>query len=79
MFDTFFEILKGYSVEVIPSVLLGFFLSGLVHELVPKKFIDTHLSQKGLKPIFYLTIVGIFLPICCFGSLPMAIGFRKRF
>lgn len=74
----FFHHLKHYSVEIAPSVALGFLLSGLIHEFVPQSWVNRYLNRKGIMPIIYVTIAGIILPLCCFGTLPVAVGFRKK-
>ena len=56
----------------------GFLLSGIIHEFVPQTVVDRYFRKKNIASILALTLVGIFLPICCFGSLPIAIGFRKK-
>lgn len=78
MINQFFYTLQDYAVDIIPSLLLGFFLSGLIHEFFPSSIIDKYLTEKGIKPILYLTSAGILLPLCCFGSLPVAVGLRKK-
>lgn len=70
--------LQHYTIEIVPSVALGLFLSGVIHEFVPQSWVNRYLNRKGILPIFYVTIAGIILPLCCFGSLPVAIGFRKK-
>ena len=70
--------LVHYIREVLPSVFLGFFLSGIIHEFVPQTLVDRYLNKKGIMPILYITLVGAFLPLCCFGTLPVAVGFRKK-
>lgn len=70
--------LQHYVVQILPALALGLFLSGVIHEFVPQSWINRYLSQKGIKPILYTTFAGIVLPLCCFGSLPVAIGFRKK-
>lgn len=74
----FLHTLLHYVVEVAPSLALGLLLSGIIHEFVPQSIIDKYLSQKGIRPILYTTLAGILLPLCCLGSLPVAIGFRKK-
>src|SRR3989338_1095987 len=71
-------IFLGYFYEIIPALAIGFFISGLIHELVPEDKVLKYLGGGGLKPIFYSTLVGTFLPICCWGPLPIAVSFYKR-
>ena len=70
--------LKHYLLEIIPALIFGFLLSGLIYEFLPKNWVEKNLGKGNFKSIFYATIVGVFLPICCWGSLPVAIGFYKR-
>ena len=74
----FLSVLKHYIIEILPFLALGFFLSGLVHEFVPPQLVDKHLGGKGIRPIFYATLAGTILPICCLGSLPIAISLRQK-
>jgi len=74
----FFLTLSHYAVEVIPSLTAGFFISGIINEFVPASIISRHLNRKGIMPIIYTTAAGIILPICCIGSLPVAVGLRKK-
>jgi len=78
MILNFFYTLLHYVVEIAPSLAIGFLLSGLIHEFIPQSWINRYLGRKGILPIFYATIAGIILPLCCFGSIPVAIGFRKK-
>lgn len=76
--NRFVSALVMYFVEVLPALAIGFLLSGIVHEFVPAKWIDKNLGAKGIRPIFYATITGTLLPICCWGSLPVALTFYKK-
>lgn len=76
--ERFIIILKGYLIEILPALALGFFLSGLIHEFVPSAWVEKNLGNKGLKAIFYSTITGTILPICCWGALPVAVSFYKK-
>lgn len=67
-----------YIYEVVPAVLLGFFISGIIHELIPSRLVEKYLGGKGILPIAWATIVGTFLPVCCWGSLPIAVSFYKK-
>jgi len=78
MITQFFITLKDYLIEVLPFLAVGFFLSGLVHEFVPTRWVERHLGGKGIKPILYSTIAGTALPICCIGSLPVAVSLHQK-
>ena len=74
----FFSVLTHYFLEILPALCIGFFLSGLIHELIPTTVVEKNLGKKGLRPIFYAAITGAILPICCWGSLPIALSFYKK-
>lgn len=78
MMIQFIEVLKDYFIEVIPALAIGFLLSGVIHEFIPTKWVERYLGANGISPIFYSTLVGAILPICCWGSLPVAISFYKK-
>jgi uncharacterized protein len=67
-----------YLIEILPALVIGFFLSGLIHEFIPGRWVENTLGRGGIMSIFYATIVGAILPICCWGSLPLAISFHKK-
>ena len=74
----FFVVFKDYLIEVLPFLAVGFFLSGLIHEFVPTGWVERHLGGKGVKPLLYSTLVGTALPICCLGSLPVAVSLHQK-
>lgn len=74
----FLTIFKGYLIEVLPFLIIGFLLSGLIHEFVPAQLVERHLGGKGMKPILYSTLAGTILPICCIGSLPIAVSLHQK-
>ncbi len=78
MIIQFFIVLKDYLIEVLPFLAVGFFLSGLIHEFVPAGWVERHLGGKGIKPLLYSTLVGTALPICCLGSLPVAVSLHQK-
>ncbi|MFH1407293.1 MAG: permease [Candidatus Omnitrophota bacterium] len=76
--ENFLLVLRHYLIEVVPAVLFGFLLSGIIHEYIPMAWVEKYLGARGIKPIFYATLVGTFLPVCCWGSLPIAVSFYKK-
>jgi uncharacterized protein len=69
---------RHYLIEILPALAVGFFLSGLIHEFIPTRWVEKALGSGGFAPVFYATIAGTILPICCWGSLPLAISFHKK-
>ncbi len=78
MMDGFLHTLAQYAIDVAPSLVLGFLLSGAIHEFMPQDFVNRYLARKGISSLFYVTLAGVILPLCCFGSLPVAVGLRKK-
>ena len=76
--SSFLGALWGYLVDVVPAVAIGFFISGLVHEFLPSDWIDRNMGGRGLRGILYATLVGTIAPVCCWGSLPIAVSLHKR-
>jgi uncharacterized membrane protein YraQ (UPF0718 family) len=74
----FLIIFKDYLIEVLPFLVIGFFLSGIINEYIPTGWVERHLGGKGVKPLLYSTLVGTVLPICCIGSLPVAISLHQK-
>ncbi len=78
MIIEFLTAFKDYFIEVLPFLLIGFLLSGLIHEFIPSRWVERYLGGKGIKPILYSTLAGTILPICCLGSLPVAVSLHQK-
>jgi uncharacterized protein len=74
----FMHMLLHYCVEILPALAIGFFISGLVHEFISQDIVGKYLGHSGIKPIFWATLIGALLPVCCWGSLPIAVSFYKK-
>jgi len=74
----YFIVFKDYLIEILPFLAIGFLLSGLIHEFVPASWVERHLGGRGVKPVLYSTLIGTILPICCFGSLPVAVSLHRK-
>lgn len=70
--------LKNYFIEILPVLLFGFLLSGIFYELVPQNLVKKYLVKKNFFTLFSIITIGMLLPICCIGSLPIAIGFKQK-
>ncbi|MFP3976244.1 MAG: permease [Dehalococcoidia bacterium] len=74
----FFIVLKDYLIEVLPYLVAGLLLSGFINEFVPSRWVEAHLGKKGIKPLAYSAMAGTVLPICCIGSLPVAVSLHQK-
>jgi len=74
----FNHVFLHYIYEILPALAIGFFISGLVHELIPEDKVLKYLGSGGIAPILYSTLIGALLPVCCWGSLPIAVSFYKK-
>lgn len=64
--------------EVAPFLLLGLFISGLIKSYASDTLIKKHLSGTGLKPVVKAAFIGMPLPLCSCGVIPVALGLRKQ-
>ncbi len=64
--------------EVAPFLLLGLFISGLIKSYASDKLIKKHLSGTGVKPVVKAAFIGMPLPLCSCGVIPVALGLRKQ-
>ncbi len=69
---------KHYLVELFPVLVVGFLLSGIFYELIPESLVRKYLLKSNFFTLFIIILLGMTLPICCIGSLPMAVGFRQK-
>lgn len=74
LLSTFFFMLC----KMTPYLLLGFLISGLMHEFVPASFFRRHLSQENYRSVLIATLIGIPLPLCSCGVIPTGIQMRRE-
>ncbi|MDF1644055.1 MAG: SO_0444 family Cu/Zn efflux transporter [Pseudomonadales bacterium] len=65
------------SLEAAPWLVFGLLLGGLVGSVIPRSFLERHLSGNGLGSILKATVLGAPLPLCSCGVIPAALGLRK--
>lgn len=76
--EHFVHVFFHYLIEILPALAVGFFISGIVHELIPEDAVLKYLGSGGIIPILASTLIGTLLPVCCWGSLPIAVSFYKK-
>lgn len=74
----FFKVYWMYCQELWLTLAIGFLISGIFYKIIPTNFVEQHLGDPGIKPIFIASFIGTLLPVCCIGSLPIAITLRRK-
>ena len=75
------NVLKNFwnlSIEMAPFLLLGFLLSGFLSIFISKEIIKKHLSNKSKYAVIKSVILGIPLPVCSCGVIPLAASLREK-
>ena len=68
----------GLAAAMGPYLLLGLAAAGALHAFVPASFIERHLRGESPLAVLKATLLGIPLPLCSCGVLPVAAGLRSR-
>lgn len=68
--------LAGVLLDAAPWLLLGLFLAGLIKAWFPQDGVAGLLGGEGFRPIFNGALIGMPLPICSCGVLPLAVSLR---
>ncbi|HBH05465.1 MAG TPA: heavy metal-associated domain-containing protein [Flavobacteriales bacterium] len=63
--------------QMAPYLLLGFFLAGVLHVIIPRDRMIKYLGKSNFRSVFLGTLVGIPLPLCSCGVIPTGISLYK--
>lgn len=72
--NTYANFLNNFS----PYLLIGFLIAGLLHGFINDKFIQKNLLGNSYFNIFKASLIGIPLPLCSCGVIPVAISLYKK-
>ena len=79
---TFFQLLLEniwrLTQQMAPYLLLGFALAGVVSQLMPQAWIKAHLASGGVRGVLKAVIIGLPLPVCSCGVIPLAASLRRQ-
>jgi uncharacterized membrane protein YraQ (UPF0718 family) len=64
--------------EMAPYLILGFSIAGLLRVFFTEEWVRRHLGRKGFKQILKAVVIGIPLPLCSCGVIPVAAGIRRQ-
>ena len=69
--------IQSVFLQMAPYLLFGMTLAGILHVLVSRHFVFKHLGEKGPWSVIKAAFIGVPLPLCSCGVLPLALSFRK--
>lgn len=64
--------------ELAPWLLIGYILAGVIALLLPQELVKKHLSGKGFLPILKAVLLGVPLPLCSCGIIPVAASIKDE-
>ena len=64
--------------EMAPYLLFGFLMSGILSVLISKDYVRRHLGGTGWLAAFKAALVGVPMPICSCGVIPLAASLRQH-
>jgi len=79
--DFIFTIAKefwGVLGEMGPYLLFGFLVAGALSVLIPPLWVERHLGGRGFWPVVKASALGVPLPLCSCGVIPVAASLRKH-
>ena len=68
----------GTVADMSPYLLFGFFVAGILSVLVSQRIVERHLGGRGIWPLLKATVLGIPLPLCSCGVIPVSMSLHKH-
>lgn len=64
--------------QMAPYLLFGFLVAGVLSVCISPAFVVRHLGGRGFGPVLKAAILGVPLPLCSCGVIPVAASFRRH-
>ncbi len=64
--------------EMSPYLLFGFFVAGILSVLVSQRLIEKHFGSRGFWSLLKASILGVPLPLCSCGVIPVSMSLHKH-
>lgn len=64
--------------EMSPYLLFGFLMAGILSVCISPEFIERHLGGRGFGPVWKGSLLGVPMPLCSCGVIPVAAAFRRH-
>lgn len=77
LFYTFILEMWALCLEMAPFLMLGMFVSGIISIFVDSRFILKHIGSNNFSSILKSTVMGIPIPLCSCGVIPVAATLRE--
>ena len=61
-----------------PYCLFGLFMAGILKSFMPDDFVADHLGANNLVSVIKASLLGIPLPLCSCGVIPVATGLKRQ-
>ena len=64
--------------QMAPYLLFGFLVAGLLSVCISPEWVERHLGRGGFGPVLKASLVGVPLPLCSCGVIPVAASLRRH-
>lgn len=64
--------------EMAPFLLFGFLIAGILYVFIRTEIVERHLGGRGLMQVVKASILGVPLPLCSCGVIPVAASLRRH-
>lgn len=64
--------------EMSVYLLFGFLIAGILHVIIPQAFIERHLSGKGILKSVKAALIGVPMPLCSCGVIPVTASLKRH-
>jgi uncharacterized protein len=64
--------------EMAPYLLLGFLVAGVLSVCVSPRWVERHLGRGRVGPVLKAALLGVPLPLCSCGVIPVAVSLRRH-
>ena len=81
MIEKLLEIPNGFWAvlgQMAPYLLFGFLVAGLLSVLISQRVVERHLGGRGVWPVIKAAILGVPLPLCSCGVIPVSASLKRH-
>ena len=64
--------------QMAPYLLFGFLVAGLLSVFMSPAWVERHLGRPGLRSVFTASLLGVPLPLCSCGVIPVSASIRRH-